>query len=96
MRKEKYSMRVENAEKCPFCGSTSITVFHKQGVLIGRNDFGGKKIDMKCYCKCNKCHARGGVVSYIGYCNLREYGDKDYIYENKYKEKAIERWNTRQ
>lgn len=95
MRKEKYTMRVENAKSCPFCNSTSVTVFHKQCALIGRNGFDEKKIAMECYCRCNKCHARSPMVSYIGYRNLFDYKDKDHIYDYKYKEQAIEKWNTR-
>lgn len=91
-----YTMRIENPKPCPFCGSKSVTVWHKQKTFIGKNDFGATKLKMQCYCKCNKCHSKSKPISYIGFFDLKTYDcEHEYAYDYKFKLKAIEEWNKR-
>ena len=77
-------------KKCPFCnGKAHVSV--RQRLFIGLvGEFGNKKIDYAAQVICNKCHARGGVVT--------ETLITDGTFRLKLellKDKAIEAWNRR-
>lgn len=92
--KNEWTKKMENAKPCPFCGSISISAKHKDCGIYLYNGF-NKILKMKVYCYCNKCHARSKPISYLG----REYGDAEkyeiVIYDDRMKEKALEKWNER-
>ena len=44
MKCERWKFKAINAESCPFCGSNSVSVAHKEVRHIGQNAFGVKKI----------------------------------------------------
>ena len=93
---EKLRYKTAEAKKCPFCGSDSISVVHKDVGFIGQNVNGIKKIRMRVYCTCNICHSKGKPISYIGYAGapLSWYNEERLpIYSCG--DKAIEEWNKR-
>ena len=51
-------------KKCPFCGGKSRVSIHEMK-YYGQNCFGWKKIKYGAQAICDKCHARGGVVTEI-------------------------------
>ena len=56
---------MKELKKCPFCGGNA-RVSVRQRLFIGWvGEFGNKKIDYAAQVICNKCHARGGVVTEI-------------------------------
>lgn len=92
--KNEWTKKMENVKPCPFCGSISISAKHKDCGIYLYNSF-NKILKMKVYCYCNKCHARSKPISYLG----RQYGDAEKyeigIYDDRMKEKALEKWNER-
>ena len=94
IKREDWRYKAENAEKCPFCGSGSISVMHKEMRFLGVNFYGVKKHKMQAYCMCNMCHAKGKPVIYIGYSNRVEV-DADHLPIYSCGEEAIKTWNTR-
>lgn len=82
-----------DARNCPFCGSASISVKHKEIRFLGINYLGCKKIKMKVYCICNKCKAAGTPVFYIGYTS--GIYTKDHLPLYSCGEDAINSWNRR-
>lgn len=71
-------------KSCPFCGGKA-RVRRKQYRFLGQNEFGTKSIAYAVYVSCNKCFAKGEIVTYkndTGTSLLAE-------------EKAIELWNRR-
>lgn len=95
IKREDWRYKAENAEKCPFCGSGSISVMHKEMRFLGMNFYGVKKHKMQAYCICNMCHAKGKPVIYIGYSN-RVGVDADHLPVYSCGEEAIKAWNTRE
>lgn len=95
IKREPWTYKAENAAACPFCGSDSINVNHKEMRYIGQNAEGTKKLKMKAYCICNKCKARGTPVIYIGYTEYA-YGDNEHLPVYACGDKAIENWNKRE
>ena len=94
--REKHTYKAENAIPCPFCGSGSISVKHKELRFLGVNWLGTKKLKMKAYCICNKCKSRGTPIVYIGYTSPGDRGFTEKhlpIYSRG--EAAIEAWNQR-
>ena len=96
IKEEPWRFKTIKAESCPFCGSTSISVIHKEVRFIGRNGFGVKKLKMCVYCTCNKCHSKGKPIFYIGYANatISSYNE-DYLPVYSCSDKAIDAWNRR-
>ena len=96
MKREDWRFKATDAKSCPFCGSNSISVCHKEVRYIGVNGFGVKKLKMKAYCTCNKCHSRGKPIFYIGYANatLCSYNE-NYLPIYSCGDKAIDAWNRR-
>lgn len=92
---EPWKYKTENASNCPFCGSNSVSVLHKEKRFIGYNGIGFKKIAMQVYCMCNICHAKGKPISYIGYVANYDYYDAEHLPIYSCGDKAIEAWNTR-
>lgn len=92
---EPWKYKAENASSCPFCGSNSVSVLHKEKRFIGYNGIGFKKIAMQVYCMCNKCHAKGKPIRYIGYVANYAYYDAEHLPIYSCGDKAIEAWNTR-
>ena len=81
---------------CPFCGNTSISVRHKEVRFIGQNYFGTKKIKMKAYCACNRCHATGKPIFYIGYTARGESGySEEHLPIYARGKEAIKAWDRR-
>jgi hypothetical protein len=51
---------------------------------------------MKAYCACNKCHATGKPIFYIGYTERGKSGySEEHLPVYACGDKAIEAWNTR-
>lgn len=94
MKCERWKFKAINAKNCPFCGSNSVSVAHKEVRYIGQNAFGVKKLKMKAYCVCNKCHSRGKPVFYVGYSSAAGY-DENHLPVYSCGDKAIENWNMR-
>lgn len=94
MKYEPWKYKAINAKPCPFCGSTSISVAHREERFIGQNNAGIKKIKMAAYCICNKCHSRSKPVVYIGYTRYADY-IKDYRHVYSCGDEAVEEWNRR-
>ena len=78
-------------KSCPFCGSKSIRVQHKDIGFLGQNGFGTKKIKYQSYVMCNKCYSKGEPTT-IKYLTDTEQGRIDLIENDN---KAIELWNRR-
>lgn len=51
-------------DKCPFCGGNS-RITTREMKYYGQNEIGWKKIKFGAQAICNRCHARGGVVTVI-------------------------------
>ena len=81
---------MDRLKSCPFCnGKARVSV--RQKLFIGWvGEFENKKIDYAAQVICNKCYARGGVVTEI----LITDGTLRYKLE-LLKDKAIEAWNRR-
>lgn len=96
MKREDWKYKAANAKSCPFCGSESVCVLHKEVRYIGHNAYSIKKHKMKAYCICNKCHARGKPIFYIGYSNAG-YGfyDSEHLPVYACGDKAVDAWNER-
>ena len=94
MKCEPWKYKAINAKPCPFCGSTSVSVAHREERFIGQNNAGIKKIKMAAYCICNKCHSRSKPVIYIGYTRYTDY-IKDYRPVYSCGDEAVEKWNRR-
>lgn len=94
VKKDRWKYKTDKADKCPFCGSKSISVCHAEVRYIGHNYFGAKKIKMKAYCMCNKCYAKGKPVTYIGYTDLNVY-DEEHLPLYACGDEAIKVWNIR-
>jgi len=92
---EQWKYKAENAKSCPYCGSNSVSVTHKQRRFIGYNGIGFKKITMQAYCICNKCHAKGKPIKYIGYEASHSFYDSEHLPLYSCGDKAIEAWNNR-
>lgn len=75
---------------CPFCGGNSRITMHEIR-YYGQNYFGYKKIKFGAQAICNKCHARGGVVTaiIITGCNTTK-AELDNL-----KTRAISAWDKR-
>lgn len=97
MNSEKWKYKVENADYCPFCGGKSVSVAHKEVRLLGVTYSGIKKHLMQAYCICNKCHAKGMPVKYVGYSNAG-YGfyDEEHLPVYSCGDKAVDAWNRRE
>ena len=96
MSYENWKYKAENAISCPFCGSESISVLHKEVRFLGYNAYGIKKHKMKAYCICNKCHARGKPIFYIGYTGASwSYYNEKHLRVYSCGDKAVEAWNER-
>ena len=95
-KRENWRYKDETAEPCPFCGSNSVSVVHKDVRFLGQNCEGIKKIKMQAYCTCNKCHAKGKPINYIGYMNAG-YGfyDSEHLPIYACGDKAVAAWNER-
>lgn len=94
--REPHQYRAILAENCPFCGSESVNVKHREIRFIGQNFHGTKKIKMKAYCACNKCHATGKPIFYIGYTSPGESGyNEEYLPIYARGKEAIAAWNER-
>lgn len=91
---EPWKYKAENAKPCPFCGGNSVSVAHKEVRYLSENDFGTKKHIMQAYCTCNKCHAKGMPIKYVGYSGTGGYDD-DFLPAYSCGDKAVYAWNTR-
>lgn len=93
---EKWQYKAKDATPCPFCGSESVSVKHKEIRFYGWNGLGFKKHRMKAYCVCNKCGATGTPIYYDGYSNAPfAYYDDEHKRVYSCGEEAIKAWNTR-
>lgn len=75
-------------DKCNFCcGNAKLST--RQKLYLGITEFGEKKIEYATQVICNKCHARGPLVTYINYTGI------NYNKEAKIEAemKAIDLWN---
>lgn len=73
---------------CPFCGGKA-KIRTRQQKFYGQNYEGVKKIRRSAYAACNRCHAHGGLYTWISYDDsLREEYPVAY-------EAAAELWNRR-
>lgn len=96
MKSEKWKYKVENARSCPFCGSDSVSVAHKEVRLLGINGLGVKKHLMQAYCFCNKCHARSMPIKYVGYSNAGyNFYDEEHLPTYSCGDKAVAAWDYR-
>jgi hypothetical protein len=95
VKREAWKYKAENADSCPFCGNDSVSVAHKEVRYLGVNCFGVKKHMMQAYCTCNKCHAKGMPIKYVGYSNYGYFYDNEHLPVYSCGDKAIEAWNRR-
>lgn len=96
MTSEKWKYKADGAKKCPFCDSDSVSVAHAEMRFLGQTYWGMKKIKMKAYCVCNKCHAHGKPIVYIGYTSQGDNGySKEHLPIYSCGEDAIKAWNRR-
>jgi Lar family restriction alleviation protein len=84
-------MPEKDMKPCPFCGSASTRVQHKDIGYIGQNGYGAKLIKYQSYVMCNKCYSKGEPTT-IKYIIGIEQSRND-LKEND--NKAIELWNRR-
>lgn len=93
---EKWQYKTKDALPCPYCGSESVSVKHKEIRFYGWNGLGFKKHRMKAYCVCNKCGATGAPIYYDGYSDA-SFGYYDDEHKRVYScgDEAIKAWNTR-
>lgn len=83
-------MNETEIKKCPFCGGNA-RVSTKEKLFLGWNGFGTKKIEYAAQVICNKCYARGGIVTGIFVKK-----DSQLKYDLEWLgERAIEAWNRR-
>lgn len=75
---------------CPFCGGKA-HISEREMRYYGINDFGCRKIKFGAQAMCNKCRARGGVVTAIIITDRKDTNEQF----DKLDERAIEAWNRR-
>lgn len=92
---EEWRYKSETAKPCPFCGGNSVSVVHKDVRFLGQNYEGIKKIKMQAYCTCNKCHAKGKPITYVGYIAPHGFYDSEHLPLYSCGEKAVDVWNER-
>lgn len=90
---ERGEKQMSELKHCPFCGGKA-RIMYKQGHFYGRNGFGNIKAEYKVYIKCNKCHARGGLVTTEPLIDPNPYLEDERI--RPYVLKAAEIWNERE
>lgn len=82
---------MEELKKCPFCGGNA-RVSVRQKLFIGWvGEFENKKINYAAQVICNKCHARGGIITGIFVSDSQLKHDLEWLGE-----RAIESWNRRE
>lgn len=76
-------------KRCPFCDGNA-RVSTREKLFLGWNGLGTKKIEYAAQVICNKCHARGGIVTGIFVTDHQLTYDLEWLGE-----RAIEAWNRR-
>ena len=81
---------MEGLKKCPFCGGKA-RVSTREKLFIGWNGFGTKKIEYAAQVICNKCYARGGLVTGIFVTDRQLEYNLELL-----RGRAIEAWNRKE
>ena len=76
---------------CPFCNGSAKVSF-RQMYFYGFNELGWRKIKYGCQIICNKCKARGGLITDVYIVKNGIFNVKD---GENIKTKAVESWNSR-
>ena len=79
----------EEIKPCPFCGG-KVHASTREKLFICWNGLGNKKIDFAAQVICNKCHARGGIVTEILVTDISLDSKLELL-----KKRAVEAWNRR-
>ena len=75
---------------CPFCGGKAKISF-RQIKYYGQNGYGEKLIKYAFYGMCNRCKAKGSVITADIHCGLKAEREEKAFWSDK----AVELWNRR-